>query len=64
MYDGLAREFGLPLIPDFMKDVSGNPERMLDDGIHPNEKGAAIIEQNVRVVVKTLLATNNGSKKK
>ncbi len=64
MYEQLAREFELPLIPDFMKDVSGNSERMLDDGIHPNEKGAEVIEQNVFSFVKPLLAKNDGGKKK
>lgn len=64
MYEQLAKEFELPLIPDFMKDVSGNSERMLDDGIHPNEKGAEVIEQNVFSFVKPLLAKNDGGKKK
>ena len=64
MYAELAREYDLPLIPDFMQDVRENPERMQADGIHPNEKGAEIIEQNVRTVVKTLLAKNNDGHKK
>lgn len=64
MYADLAKRNELPLIPDFMKDVGGNPERMLADGIHPNEKGAEIIEQNVRPFVKTLLAKNDESKNK
>lgn len=64
MYADLAKQNDLPLMPDFMKDVGGNPERMLADGIHPNEKGAEIIEQNVRPFVKTLLAKNDESKKK
>jgi len=64
MYTELAKEFELTLIPDFMHDVTGNPERMQADGIHPNEKGAEIIEQNVRSVVKTLLAKNESSNKK
>ena len=64
MYAELAQEYDLPLIQDFMQDVRGDPERMLPDGIHPNEKGAQVIEQNVRVVVKTLLAKNDDSRKK
>ncbi len=64
MYAALAKEHDLTFIPDFMQDVRGNSDRMLDDGIHPNEKGVEIIEQNVRPVVKTLLAKNDESKKK
>jgi acyl-CoA thioesterase-1 len=63
MYAELAKEYDLPLIPDFMQDVRENSELMLDDGIHPNEKGAEIIEQNVLPVVKTLLAKNDDSHK-
>lgn len=61
MYAALAKENELPLIADFMKNVRGNPERMIDDKIHPNEKGVEIIEQNVLSVVKELLGKNNVS---
>ena len=64
MYAELAKEYDLPLIQDFMQDVRGNPDRLLADGIHPNEKGAQVIEQNVRAVVKTLLAKNDETQKK
>jgi acyl-CoA thioesterase-1 len=58
MYAALAKENDLPLIANYMQDVSGNAERMQDDGIHPNEKGVGIIEQNVRRVVETILTKN------
>lgn len=64
MYAALARENDVVLIPDFMKDVGGNSERMLADGIHPNEKGAIVIEQNIRSVVKPLLVKNDVPQKK
>jgi acyl-CoA thioesterase-1 len=60
MYASLAKENDLRLIPNFMQDVNGNPERMQEDGIHPNEKGAAVIEQNVRPVVETVVGKNDG----
>lgn len=63
MYAALAKENDLPLITNFMQDVSGNAERMQDDGIHPNEKGAAVIEQNVRAVVVSLIARDDEKRK-
>lgn len=64
MYENLSKENELALLPDFMKEVRGNPERMLADGIHPNEKGAEVIEQNVRSVVQPLLVKNDNRRQK
>lgn len=64
MYRTLSKENDLPLIEDFMKGVRGNSDRMLDDKIHPNEKGAEIIEQNVLSVVKTVIEKYDDKPKK
>lgn len=55
MYRNLAKEFGVELLPSLMHDVSGNPDRMLPDAIHPNEEGAKTIERNVWTVLRPLL---------
>ena len=55
MYRGLAHEFGVPLLPDFMEGVSGDPELMLPDNIHPNENGAKVIEERVFNALRPIL---------
>lgn len=55
MFRNLGRDFGVVLLPSLMQDVSGNPDRMLPDAIHPNEQGTKAIERNVWAVLRPLL---------
>jgi len=47
LYPGLAKEYGIALIPFFLQDVGGIPELNQDDGIHPNGQGYALVAENV-----------------
>jgi acyl-CoA thioesterase-1 len=56
MYIELADEYGVPLIPDFLRGVRLNSRYNLADRIHPNADGYRIIAQdNVFPVLKKLL---------
>ena len=43
MFTDLAGQFDVPLYPDFLKGVLGNPALTLDDGLHPSPAGVDII---------------------
>lgn len=47
IYPRLAREYNVPLMPFLLEGVAGENELNLDDGIHPNPDGYAIISKNV-----------------
>ena len=43
LYQELAREKNVPLMPDFLPGIPGNLELTLPDGLHPNEAGVDAI---------------------
>lgn len=43
MYEGLAKEHKLVLIPFILEGVAGKKEYNLPDGMHPNEKGHEVV---------------------
>lgn len=47
VYHVAARDNQVAMIPYILKDVATNPELMLADGIHPNERGQPIVMENV-----------------
>lgn len=47
MYDQLARELKVPLLPFLLEGVGGNPKLNLPDGMHPNAEGQKIIAKNL-----------------
>ncbi|MES3036571.1 MAG: arylesterase [Bdellovibrionota bacterium] len=47
MYSSLASRYKVPLIPFILDKVAGKAEYNQTDGIHPNEKGHAIIAETV-----------------
>ncbi|OYT71087.1 MAG: arylesterase [Chloracidobacterium sp. CP2_5A] len=47
VYRKLAQKFRIPLIPSLLEGVAGKPELNQTDGIHPNERGAALVADNV-----------------
>lgn len=55
MYADLARENDVSLMPLFLKDVANDPSRLQSDGVHPNEDGAKVVEQNVLTALQPLL---------
>lgn len=52
----LARKQGVEFYPFYLKGVISNPNLNLEDGLHPNEKGIAIIVKNLLPKVKKLIA--------
>lgn len=47
MYEELKGQHKLAWIPFVLKDVAGIAEKNIEDGIHPNAKGHAIIAKNM-----------------
>jgi acyl-CoA thioesterase I len=59
MYQMLAREYQLPLIPFFLEGVGGSSSLNQADGIHPTKEGYKIIVEQVLNVLKPVLNEHN-----
>lgn len=55
MYAGLAKAEKVDFIPFLLEGVAGKPEYNLADGMHPNEKGHAIIADHVFTAIQNKL---------
>jgi len=55
MYKSLASKYKITLIPFLLKDVAAKDELNISDGIHPNEKGHAIMAETVVKYLKDLI---------
>ena len=55
MYPKLAAEFGAALYPFYLDGVAAHPELNQADGIHPNEKGLAVIVPKILPFVEALV---------
>lgn len=55
IYPELAKEYKVPLYPFFLEGVAMNADLNLEDGIHPNQKGIAIMVKNILPSVKKQL---------
>ena len=55
MFTQLAKDENVPLIPFLLKDVAGQKDKNISDGIHPNEKGHEIISRTVLSHLEPLL---------
>jgi acyl-CoA thioesterase-1 len=47
MYERIAEEEKVALVPFMLKGVFGNPELLAADGMHPNGKGYRVVAQNI-----------------
>lgn len=56
IYQQLAKQYDLSLVPFMLDGVAGNPTLMQTDGLHPNAKGQPIILNNIYPYLKTKLA--------
>jgi acyl-CoA thioesterase I len=56
LYAELAEKHGVMLYPFFLDGVAAEPALNLDDGIHPNEQGVALIVERMLPYVEELLA--------
>jgi len=61
MYQMLAREYQLPLIPFFLEGVGGSSSLNQADGIHPTKDGYKIIVEQVLNVLRPVLNGHNPS---
>ncbi|MDC8450888.1 MAG: arylesterase [Nitrospira sp.] len=61
MYQMLATEYQLPLIPFFLEGVGGSSSLNQTDGIHPTKEGYKIIVEQVLNVLKPVLNEHNSS---
>jgi acyl-CoA thioesterase-1 len=55
MFTELAARYEVPLFPDFLGDVAGDPGLTLFDGFHPNEGGVRTVVQRILPFVQELL---------
>lgn len=57
IYQRLATELEVDLVPFLLEGVGGDPELNLPDGIHPNEEGQQRVAETVLPFLKALLAS-------
>ncbi len=55
IFQSIAKEYNVALIPFFLDGVGGHPHLNQDDGIHPTAEGYDIIVENVWAVLEPLL---------
>jgi acyl-CoA thioesterase-1 len=55
IFNDVARQFNIPLIPFFLEGVGGDASLNQDDGIHPTAEGYTIVVENIWKVLQPLL---------
>lgn len=55
MFDEVADEFDVPFVPFFLKGVAMDANLNQADGLHPNEKGVAIMVENIAPEIEDVL---------
>ncbi len=60
MYERLAQELTLPLIPFLLEGVAAQPDLNQADGIHPTAEGYTIVAQNVFQSLEPFLQNGSG----
>jgi acyl-CoA thioesterase-1 len=55
IFPELARVHAVPLYPFFLEGVAMNPELKQPDGLHPNERGVAVLVDRIAPVVAGLV---------
>ena len=55
VYQDLAKNYRVPLIPFLLRGVGGHADLMQRDGIHPTGEGNRIVAQNVMQILEPLL---------
>ena len=57
IYPDLAAKYELPLYPFFLDGVTGNPDMLLSDGMHPNASGINTMVERFVPVAEEFLAS-------
>jgi acyl-CoA thioesterase-1 len=57
IFPELARRHHLPLYPFFLEGVAMNPELNQPDGLHPNEKGVAVLVDKIAPMIAGLIGS-------
>lgn len=56
IFPDLARAHNVPLYPFFLEGVAMDPQLNQPDGLHPNERGVAVLVERIAPVVAKLIA--------
>jgi len=59
LYPFLAEKYQLPFYPFFLDGVAANLDLLLSDGMHPNEKGVAVIVERFLPLLEEMLTHIN-----
>jgi acyl-CoA thioesterase-1 len=59
IFPDLAREHHLPLYPFLLEGVAMKPELNQPDGLHPNERGVAVLVDKIAPVVAGLIGSQS-----
>jgi acyl-CoA thioesterase-1 len=62
IYPELATAHNVPLVPFFLEGVAMDPQLNQADGLHPNEKGVAVMVDHIAPMVAKLLAKDQGGR--
>ena len=62
MYERLAQESGLPLIPFLLEGVAAQPDLNQPDGVHPTAEGYTLVTQNVWRTLEPILKKLSGER--
>lgn len=60
IYPELAEAHHVPLVPFFLEGVAMDPSMNQADGLHPNQKGVAVIVDRIAPMVAKLLSNSEG----
>jgi acyl-CoA thioesterase-1 len=61
IYPRLAQKYDLPLYPFFLDGVAGEHALELEDGLHPNAKGIALMVERILPSVEQAIAALPGN---
>lgn len=64
IYRELARKHDVLLYPFFLKGVALRPQYLLPDGLHPNEKGVAVMVKNILPLAEKLIEQTSRNRRK
>ena len=59
IYPDLAREYNIPLFPSIIEGVSGRPNLLQTDGLHPTRQGVEVMADNFATYLEGILNQTN-----